>query len=462
VLKWLRKLFDVITAGEAPADVDAVAHRSALWTAFVVCFWLYAIGIALNILMQTLYIVVSPPALENPSSFAFKLADYLAWIYIPGPGPSVTAFGLPFFIYAFTLRYRKGRIPFAIPMLLGVVLLSSLVTYPLYNWMLRDFLEMAFLVVALGTLRMVGTKKRWKILSISISVLMLTTLLDLVTWRVMGYALTYADYPPSLINLQFAISFTLTIIASPVLLILPISLMSDPPPFALQGYYIEKRQAGRLGRSLLTSVLILAVLYGAARAFANALTYSDNTFWAVRGLSFIDDPHWSIYAVLFALAVAALFTRRAPRELVIFLFLIPLTMMTSMFVLMLGWLPPSIALSATLLVSGLIALALTGENRWSAAKLRAAGILAVGYTLLWLWCLMILPRYSHEFGGIYVIEASYPIISAAIARFALLAYIPAVLFAAWWFISPKEIESLVLGKEEPTTRQRDGDGSLIP
>jgi hypothetical protein len=459
VLKWLRKLFDVITAGEAPADVDAAAHRSALWTAFITCCVLYTVGIVLNVVLGILFTTVLSPALDNPSSPLYHLATYLTFMYIPGPGPIIIQFSLPFFIYAFALHYRKGRLPFSVLMLVSAIFLSFLMTYSITGWMYRDILEVAFFVLAVATLRLIGTKKRWKLVSICTSIILLTILIMFVASRIVFYTQLQGNFSNNLLNSYFVISYVLSLALLPVYILLPIGLMSDPPAFALQGYYIAGKQPGRLGRSVIYTVLVLVAVYGVLSALANVMSNHFTVPWA---LSFLDSLEWSIYVALFVLAVTTLLMRRASRELIVFLFLIPLTMQTSRLVLMLSWLPANGALTATLLLAGLVALALADEKRWSMPKLRAAGVLAAGSVLLWLWCWLVLPKIAYKFDGVYVFDASYPIFSAVIGRLATLAYIPAILFAAWWFISPKEIESLVLGKAEPVMTHRDIDGAPTP
>jgi hypothetical protein len=213
-----------------------------------------------------------------------------------------------------------------------------------------------------------------------------------------------------------------------------------------------------LVQNVIIALLALTALYVVFKVWADAWLYNIRMPLYAGYLTTVD---WSILAALFALAVTAMFMRRASKALVAFLSLVPLTMLTVRYIQPFRWSPVSAELPLALLIGGLVALALADTERFISRKLRAAIVLLGGSALLWFWCWRGLSFISREFDSVFVFEANYPILAAAIARFVLLAYIPAVLFAAWWLISPKEIESLVLGKQD-TSSESDGDVTNIP
>jgi hypothetical protein len=454
-MKWLRKWFDMVTGGEAPADVDAEAHRSALWTAFITCCVFYVTAFVLGITLDVLAITVLAPVLGDYTSPFSHFLSFLSLMLRISPPTIFLSFFIPFFIYGFALRCRGWRIPFTILALVSAVFLAYLLSYLITGWKHLNFSDMALFLLVLVTLRLVSAERK-KLVSVSASILIVAIAIEFAVTRILVYNSFNEGFPDYLLSVPIYLHWIMDLVRLPVLILLPIGLMASPPPFAFQDHIIVRKQLGWLGRSAALAAIVLGAIYGVLKAIANSMLYNVNM---PDYLHFLEPADWSILAVLFVLAVTALFIRSTSKELVAFLFLVPLTILTSRYLLMLGWLPDNGELSASLLIAGLVALTLADERRWGTAKLRASGIIAAGCVLLWLWCWLVLPNLSSEFEGIFVFEANYPIFAAAIARFVLLAFVPAVLFAAWWFISPKEIESLVLGKPELVPQQRNSDGN---
>ncbi len=457
---WLRKLFDMITAGEAPADVDAAAHRSALWIAYVTCWILFVLGVIFNLLLWIVPHASLYSLLVDPSSSLYPISNSISIIF-PGTPLLAIAFFIPFFIYAFALRFRGYRIPSAVLILVHAVFLSSLLSRLLAigGWRYREFAEIIFLTLALVVFQLVATLKRWRLVALMAFVVLLTIIIDLIVSRFTIYRLSDGFIDENLATFHLAISYVLTMIKAPVLFLLPIGLISDQPISTLQGYHLEWKSVGKIGLNALIATLALTAIYGVMKGVSIATFYNVEM---PRCLSFMETPEWSILVVLLTISVTTQFIRNASKGFVAYLILIPIAMLTFRYALSLDWLPANAHLPASLLLAGLAALLLATEGHFNRHKLRAIVVFVGGCVLLWLWCWLELPRISQQLHGAYGVNATYTIFSAAIARFALLAYIPAVLFAAWWFISPKEIESLVLGKHEPATMQRDSDGAPTP
>jgi hypothetical protein len=455
-MKWLRKWFDMVTGGEAPADVDAAAHRSALWTAFITCCVIYVTSFVLGITLDVLAITVLAPLLGDYTSPFSHFLSCLSIILRIGPPSIFLSFFIPFFIYGYALRYRGWRIPFTILALVSAVLLAYLLSYLITGWKHINFSDMALFLIVLVTLRLVSAERK-KLVYVSALILIAAIAVEFAVISILGYNSFKEGFPDYLVYVPIYLHWIMDLVRLPILILLPIGLMATPPPFAFQDRVIARTQMGRLGRSAALAAIVLAAIYGVSKAIANSMLYNVNM---PDYLHFLEPADWSILAVLFVLAVTALFIRSTSKELIAFLFLVPLTILTSRYLLMLGWLPDNGELPASLLIAGLVALTLADERRWGTAKLRASGIIAAGSVFLWLWCRFGLPFVSYNFEGLFVFEANYPIFAAAIARFALQAYIPAVLFAAWWFISPKEIESLVLGRQDASS-ESDADATKV-
>lgn len=448
-VNWLRKVFDAITAGETPADVDAAAHRSALWTAFITCLVLYTISFVLNAALGILSSTSLAYLLDNADSLPFRIFAFISSALRYGTPPIIHAFFIPFFIYAFILMYRRLQIPIGILTLASAVLFSNLIFQLYSSWRFHDAIEITLLVLTLGMLRLVGTMRRWKLLISSLVILLLTYAANYgfmeFTSSLMFSGDTSEGLDSAYITVSIFLHYVLTLIRLPVLIILPIGLMASLQPFVLPARLSKRIQPAKLAKTLIVSSIVLASAYGVLKSCIAALELEIDL---QRYISFLDTPDWSMFVVLLALSTTALLTLRASKEFTTFLLLVPIAMITSRFVFMLSWLPDSTWIAFGFLIGGLAALYLASDGTPTRSKIRAALAIAAGCVLLWLWCWLVLPGVTKQVDNLLLTDTTYPFISAAIARFALLAYVPTILFAAWWFISPKEIESLVLGKPE--------------
>jgi hypothetical protein len=453
----LRKLFDVITAGEAPADVDAAAHRSALWTAFVTSGVVFTACFVASLLLILYFMQVLDPDYSVTNTSWFNSLAFLQLILGLCQPSLIFAFIIPFLVYAIALTWKGYRIPLSIANLMaaafGAYVFAHLLPHRLWN----TEVEYVLLAVALILQRQLTSDRARKIAIRSFIWITIIYIVSYITIYVTANGIMLFGLEVISIDKELLLNggiFPLLLL--PVMILLPIGLMASP-----QSAYAYLKPTLTKPTTIFGSVVISAFLLAAIYAVIKYLemTMPNGLPWFYTMV--IDYASHSVWIMLFAVYLFAYFSRRSSRELLVFLIIVPVVTLAVQRLIEASWMGEK-WIGVALAIGGLAALALSAEGKFRGGKLRAAGIILFGSSLVWLYCRLVLPHIAEQFQVTMLSPASSPLAMALFARVALLLFIPAVLFAAWWFISPKEIESLVLGKEEPTTRQRDGDGSLIP